>query len=163
MRLDSTKEIHDIFTKAAQDTVHEAEKVLKLKRITPLDEENDNQFVLLYAFYKEIANYEHYRIPTYKEMKETFDKKRKDSLLLFAYYDEAPIAVVWISFSHKQVLLQALGSVRKGYELSADYFLMYHSILEAKERQAEELVIDRTFPRDEKRWKQVITDLHVLS
>lgn len=111
-------------------------------------------------FYKLMRNLEKIK-KIYTLSEKEFYKKaesfKKNSFFLFAYYNDEPIAALWLSFFDGVVTYMQTGINEKGYKLNANYLLVWEGMKKGKKYGLKiwdfDAVFDKRFPKEHPRWK----------
>lgn len=79
-----------------------------------------------------------------------------NSVLIFAYFEKKPIAVVWLGYFDKVITYLQTGIAPEGYKSLANYLLVWEGIKWAKKKGIKvfdfESIYDARNPHENKRW-----------
>lgn len=149
------------FSQNARRNIKKAQqKPIKIKAIFLKDEKDDVWFAEFYRLLKNLGKMKKFYVPSYGEFFKKATAFKKNSFLLFALdsdNNDEPIAVVWYGFYDKVISYFQTGIVTRGYDVLANYLLVWEGIKIAKDLKLQlldfESVYDPRYPRVTKRWK----------
>lgn len=156
----SKEEIFKSFSENARRNIKKAMKMgVIVKPIFFTDQKDDSEFKKFYSLLKNLAKMKKFYVPSYDEFHKKMVSFTNNSFLLFAYdpKDKREVAVVWYGFNKPVISYFQTGIVKRGYELLANYLLVWEGILIGKKLGMKvfdfESVYDPRYPHINKRWK----------
>lgn len=160
IKIDLTKgssEIFKSFSENARRNIKKAEKNnIKIKIIDLKKDKELKIFDVYFDLVKKLTRKKHFYAPGYNESLKKMNAFKKNSILIFAYEDEDPIAVVWFGYFDKVITYLQTGITDRGYELLANYLLVWQGIKWAKKKGIKvfdfESIYDSRYPNQNKRW-----------
>jgi hypothetical protein len=163
-RIDLRQSLGEIFSDFSENTkrnIRKSEKnQLKIVEIK-LKKEKDNKkdWDKFYALFKNLSQKRGFYISSYEELYKKMLAFSTGSSLLFAYApnDPEPIAAVWWAYYGNVCFYVQTGIIDKGYEMLANYLLVWELLQRAKKRKLEvfdfESIYDDRYPNEFKNTK----------
>jgi lipid II:glycine glycyltransferase (peptidoglycan interpeptide bridge formation enzyme) len=160
MKIDLTPSLEKIrssFSESARRNIKKAQKnnlktvCIAMKDIPDKDETYLRQF---HELSKHLAHMKKFYIPDYNEHVQKLKAFKKNVYLYFAYEEgsDSPIATVWYTYFNHVLAYFQTGITNRGYELGANYLLVWKGIELAKKRGAKvldfEAVFDTRYPHE---------------
>jgi lipid II:glycine glycyltransferase (peptidoglycan interpeptide bridge formation enzyme) len=150
--------IFNSFSENARRNIKKAQKNnITIKHIYLKDEKDDTQFKIFFDLLVNIGKMKKFYIPDYKEMSAKMQAFKQITMLSFAYNAQnEPIAVVWYAIKDDQIWYLHTGITPEGYNLLANYLLVWEGIKEAKKHNVQlfdfEALYDPRYKSDQKAW-----------
>ncbi|OGE70741.1 hypothetical protein A2617_03120 [Candidatus Daviesbacteria bacterium RIFOXYD1_FULL_41_10] len=159
--IDITKtqeKIFNSFSENARRNIKKAQKNnLQIKTISLKKEKDDSEFRKFYRLLSNLTHLKKFFVPGYSEFYKKMLAFKNKSAVLFAYSNDIPVAAVWLGFLDDRAVYMNTGITRGGYDLLANYLLVWESILLAKKNKLPifdfEGIYDPKFPMWRKSWK----------
>lgn len=160
IKIDITKnedEIFSSFSENARRNIKKSKKNNLTVKIIDLNQDRNLQFFDdYYNLVKSLTNKKSFYAPGYEESIKKMNAFKNNSVLVFAYENNEPIAVVWLGYFDKTITYMQTGINEKGYKSLANYLLVWDSIRWAKRKGLKvfdfESIYDSRNPRENKRW-----------
>jgi len=147
------------FSENARRNIRKAEKnnleviIVDLKK-----EESDEQFKIFYRLFANLTKIKKFWAPGYNEYHKKMIGFKDSSVILFAYHKKQPVAAVWLGIFDNSSWYMNTGIALKGYELLANYLLVWEAIKYSKKRRLKifdfEGIYDPRFPSERSTWKK---------
>lgn len=152
----SLEKIFSAFSENARRNIKKAEnKSLKIEKACPF--ENETKFQQFYELLQNLSKMKKFWIPDYLEYLHKMKAFKKDSLLLLAYKNQKPVAALWLLFFDNIAWYTQTGASQEGYELLANYLLVWEAVKVCKKMGLSYLdfegIYDPRFPKQRTRWK----------
>lgn len=129
---------------------------LEIKKVFLKDVKNDKDFKNFYDLFFNLRKIKKFYAPGYNEFHKKMQAFKNSSVLLFAYYQNQPIAVVWLGLLKNTAVYMNTGITTKGYKFLANYLLVWEVIKLAKSLGLQtfdlEGLYDPRFPKERKSW-----------
>ncbi|KKS12791.1 MAG: hypothetical protein UU67_C0041G0009, partial [Candidatus Daviesbacteria bacterium GW2011_GWB1_41_5] len=137
--IDITKtqeKIFNSFSENARRNIKKAQKNnLQIKTISLKKEKDDSEFRKFYRLLSNLTHLKKFFVPGYSEFYKKMLAFKNKSAVLFAYSNNIPVAAVWLGFLDDRAVYMNTGITRGGYDLLANYLLVWESILLAKKNK----------------------------
>lgn len=148
------------FSENARRNIRKAQKNnLKVKQVFLKDDKEGKHFEQFLKLFRNLAKMKKIYDPGDKDFYAKREAFLDSSFLLFAYLDQEtePIAVVWYGFYKDVVVYLQTGITQKGYQLLANYLLVWEGLKIAQSLGLGvldfESIYDERYPGEGKRWK----------
>ncbi len=154
----SENEIFSSFSENARRNIKKAKnKNIQIKIIDVSKDRENKSFEEYYSLLKNLRRIKGFYAPGYHESKKKMESFKNNSILVFAYEDEIPIAVVWYSFFKGSMVYMQTGITKRGYALLANYLIVWEGIRWAKKHGINvfdfESIYDFRYKNQNKKWK----------
>lgn len=154
----SEDKIFSSFSENARRNIKKAKnKNMQIEIIDVSKEKDNRRFEEYFSLLKSLRKIKGFYAPGYDESKKKMMAFQKNSILVFALENNIPIAVVWYSFYRRTIVYMQTGITSRGYELLANYLLVWEGIRWAKKNKLIffdfESIYDERYKRQNKRWK----------
>ncbi|OGH19388.1 MAG: hypothetical protein A3F31_03285 [Candidatus Levybacteria bacterium RIFCSPHIGHO2_12_FULL_38_12] len=153
-------EIFKSFSENARRNIKKAKEMgVIVKPVFFKDEKDDSEFRMFYKLLKNLSKMKKFYVPSYDEFHKKWVSFKDNSFLLFGLdpKDKKPVAVVWYGFYKPVISYFQTGINNRGYDLLANYLLVWEGILLGKKLGMKvfdfESVYDPRYPNVNKRWK----------
>lgn len=151
------KEIFNTFSENAKRNIKKAERNnLEIKIVDLKKDKNLKSFDEYFNLLNSLRKQKGFYAPSHDESYKKMESFKNNSILLFAYDNSTPIAVVWLGFFDKVVTYLQTGITKRGYELLANYQLVWEGIKWSKKQKNLvfdfESIYDLRNPRENKNW-----------
>jgi lipid II:glycine glycyltransferase (peptidoglycan interpeptide bridge formation enzyme) len=147
------------FSESARRNIKKSEKnKVRIEHIYTKDQTDLKYFDQFYKLYKLLGNTRKFYVLPYEECRQRYEAFKDGSLLSFAYEEgnPEPIAVVWFLYYNEILLYNHTGITQQGYNLLANYLLVWEGIKQAKTKGLSlfdfESIYDPRFPKENKKW-----------
>lgn len=149
--------IFNSFSENARRNIKKAQKNnLQIKHVYLEKEADNTYFTAFFDLLINVGKIKKFYIPDYHEMFTKMKAFKNITLLSFAYKDEKPIAAVWYAIKNNQIWYLHTGITPEGYQLLANYLLVWEGIKEAKKNNCVvfdfEALYDPRYKSDQKAW-----------
>lgn len=153
----SGKEIFASFSENARRNIKKAQNNnLEIKQIFLKDLQDDKDFKKFYNLFVNLRKIKNFYAPGYDEFYKKMQAFKDSSVLLFAIFQNQPIATVWLGLLKDTAVYMNTGITKTGYELLANYLLVWEAIKLAKGLGLKtfdfEGLFDPRFPKERKSW-----------
>ncbi|MFH0937657.1 MAG: peptidoglycan bridge formation glycyltransferase FemA/FemB family protein [Candidatus Daviesbacteria bacterium] len=154
----SKEKLFSSFSENARRNIKKAQSNnLTVKKVFLKDEKDDTQFKKFYELLHNLTKLKKFYVPGYGEFYKKMLVLKNSSILLFAYQDNNPIAIVWTAFMNKYMFYLHTGVTQKGYNLLANYLLVWEALKLAQKLKLKvfdfEGIYDPRFPKQRQSWK----------
>jgi len=156
----SDNELFSSFSENAKRNIRKAQKnKIIIKEVWFKDDKNDYYFNKFYSLLMQLSKKKKFYSPSFSEYHKKMAAFKDSSVMLFAYEknDKEPIAVVWYASYGKITTYMQTGITQRGYDLLANYILVWEGLLLAKRRGQQifdfESIYDARYPGENKKWK----------
>lgn len=158
------EKIFKSFSESARRNIRKAEsnevrvKVFELKKDYSAEILND-----YFNLQKKLTDKKGFTIFDYPEFAKKINCSKNNSILLFAYEKgiEEPIATIWLSTYKDAIFYMHTGISDRGYELLANYKLVWEGVKFAKTKKLKVFdfnsIFDHRYPKQRKSWKNFST------
>lgn len=151
------EKIFSSFSENARRNIKKAQKFnLEIKKIFLKNVKNDKDFKNFYDLFLNLRKIKKFYAPGYDEFYKKMQAFKNSSVLLFAYYQKKPIAAIWLGLLKDTAVYMNTGITVKGYELLANYLLVWEAIKLAKSLGLFvfdfEGLFDPRFPKERRSW-----------
>lgn len=130
---------------------------LEIKKVFLKDVKNDKDFKNFYDLFFNLRKIKKFYAPGYGEFSKKMQAFKNSSVILFAYHRGKPIAAVWLGLLKDTAVYMNTGITKTGYDLLANYLLVWEVIKLAKNLKLKifdfEGLFDPRFPKERKSWK----------
>ena len=154
------KEILASLSENARRNIKKAQQNnLKVKIIFLNQAKDDTEFRKFYHLLTNLTKLKKFYVPGYGEFYKKMQAFKDNSILLFTYQkaDPNPIAVVWLGVLKDTAVYMNTGITKDGYQLLANYLLVWEAIKLAKKLKLKlfdfEGIFDPRFPKHRQSWK----------
>lgn len=152
------EEIFASFSENAKRNIKKSEKNnLKIQKVVFKNNPIDKEFEKFFKLLSTLTKLKGFYAPGFNELYKKMSVFKKNSILLFTYYKEKPMAVVWVSWDSQRMSYMHTGITPEGYKLLANYLLVWEALKEAKKLGLKvfdfEGIYDPRFPNLRKKWK----------
>jgi len=162
IHIDLTRSLDEIFmsfSENARRNIRKSEKnSLKIKIIDLKKAKTDEQFKIFYQLFANLTKIKKFWAPDYSEYHKKMNGFKDSSVILFAYHNNKPIAAVWLGIFDKESWYMNTGIVEEGYDLLANYLLVWEAIKYSKNKHLKvfdfEGIYDPRFPSERSTWKR---------
>ncbi len=154
----SEEKLFSSFSENARRNIKKAQKNnLVVKKIFLKDEEDDAEFKNFYALLSNLTKLKKFYVPGYSEFHKKMLAFKKDSVILFAYHQEKPVAAIWLGILEDTAVYMNTGITKVGYDLLANYLLVWEALKLSKKLKLKvfdfEGIYDPRFPQHRQSWK----------
>ncbi|MEO6509267.1 MAG: GNAT family N-acetyltransferase [Patescibacteria group bacterium] len=160
----SEEKLFSTFSENARRNIRKAQNNnLHVEAVYLKNEKNNDQFDRFYKLLVNLHKLKDFYIPTYEEYIKKMTAFKKTSILLFAYEKDStePIAAVWLAHYENVVSYFQTGITQKGYDLLANYMLVWEGLKLSKSLNLDvfdfETIFDPRYPKDNEKWKGYTT------
>lgn len=161
IRIDLNKTKENVFASFSENAKRNIKKAqrnnLKVKIIEMKNQKNMDYFEEYFKLLKELRKQKGFYAPEYKESYKKMVAFKNNSVLLFAYERDKPIAVIWLATYGKMICYMQTGVTKNGYKLLANYLLVWEGIKWAIDKKINvfdfESIYDDRYPKEHKKWK----------
>lgn len=162
IKIDITKNEEELFKSFSENAKRNIKKAqnrnLEIKTIFMKETKNWKYFNIFYSLLKNLSQMKHFYVPSYREYHDKMTAFKETSILLFAYENSIPIAVVWYACFENVMAYFQTGITRRGYETLANYLLVWEGLLVGKKLHLSvfdfESIFDERFPNDVRQYKK---------
>lgn len=152
------------FSENARRNIKKAQNKLEVKQVHLTNSNIQKTSKQFYSLYKALGKRKKFYVPSYKETSAKMKAFRKTSTVLFAYPknpqkngNNSPVAALWVGNCRNTAVYFHPGNTKKGYELNANYLLVWEAMRLAKRQNMKffdfESAFDPRYPRENTRWK----------
>ncbi|MCL5784352.1 MAG: peptidoglycan bridge formation glycyltransferase FemA/FemB family protein [Patescibacteria group bacterium] len=159
LNLNSTTEnILASFSENARRNIKKSQSKLSTQIISLKNIEPEEDFQTFFNLLTTLTKLKKFIVPGYQELYQKMLAFKKNSYLLFAYKkgQSQPLAALWIFTFEKKMYYLHTGITQEGYDLLANYLLVWEAVKKAKELNLEifdfEGIYDQRFPKERKKW-----------
>jgi lipid II:glycine glycyltransferase (peptidoglycan interpeptide bridge formation enzyme) len=156
----SEKELFASLSENARRNIKKAQKNdIRIEEIWFKDDKDNFYFDKFYSLLMILSKMKKFYSPSKEEYFKKMSAFKQTSTLLFAYGKDAsePMAVVWYASYGKIITYMQTGITQRGYDLLANYLLVWEGILRARKRELQvfdfETAYDPRYPKENKKWK----------
>ena len=156
----SEKELLASFSENARRNIKKAQKNnLRIEEMWYKDDENDVYFKKFYSLLMLLSKSKKFYSPSIGEYHKKMNAFKDTSILLFAYEgdEKEPLAVVWYASYGDVMTYMQTGITKRGYELLANYLLVWEGLKLAKQQKVKvfdfESIFDPRYPKENKKWQ----------
>lgn len=156
----SEKDLLSSFSENAKRNIKKAQKNdLEVKTVWFKDDKDSLYFKKFYLLLTTLAKMKKFYAPSYEEYYKKMSAFGTSSVMLFAYEkgESEPLAVIWLASYGKIITYMQTGITTRGYELLANYLLVWEGMRLAQKLKMEifdfETLYDPRFPKENKDWK----------
>lgn len=129
---------------------------LTVKKVYLAKSKDETDFKIFFDLLKNLSQDKKFFIPGFGEFQKKMLAFKENSLLLFAFEKEKPVASVWLGYYQDTAVYMHVGINQRGYELLANYLLVWEAFGEAQKRGCSEFdfegLYDPRFPNLRKKW-----------
>lgn len=154
------KSLRKSFSENARRNIKKAQQNNLAIKVIYLDScQTDQEFNIFFKLLKNLNKYKKFYLPSYGEFHKKMQAFKKNSVFLFAYSKDLsePIAAVWMGYFEKTAVYMHTGITQKGYDLLANYLLVWEALKFAKKLKMEvfdfEGTFDPRYPKERAKWK----------
>lgn len=153
----SLEKIHASFAESARRNIKKSTKnnlTTKCIAVKDINIKDKTYLQMFYKLSKHLATMKKFYIPSYQEHLQKLKAFKKNVYLYFAYEEgnTEPIAVVWYTYFDHVLAYFQTGITKRGYELGANYLLIWKGIELGKKLGAHvldfEAVYDARYPHE---------------
>ncbi len=153
----SENEIFNSFSENARRNIRKAEKNrLKIKVVDLKNDQELKYFDIYFNLLKSLTKQKKFYAPGREESFKKMMMFKNNSVLLFAYENDSPVAVVWLGYFDGVITYMQTGIAEVGYKQLANYLLVWEGMKWAKKKKIKifdfESIYDSRNPRENKRW-----------
>lgn len=155
----SEKDLLKSFSDNARRNIKKSQAAnLKLQSILLRDDKNYKAFDDFYRLHENLGRMKHFYVPSREHMLKKARAMKDVTVLFFAYEkgDDVPIATVWTSIKDGVMTYLHTGITDRGYELLANYILVWEAMVFAKKQKCSvfdfEIIFDERYPKENRRW-----------
>lgn len=156
IKIDLTKNKEELFkslSENARRNIKKAQKEkLEIKTYPMKNAKNWQYFDVFYDLLKNLTKMKKFYVPPREEYFKKMTAFKDASLLMFAYEDNKPIAVVWYAYFGNVIAYFQTGITKRGYETLANYLLVWEGFeLGQKLKKSVfdfEAIFDSRFPKN---------------
>lgn len=144
------------------------EKITQLRQKTTIQkiwgsaivEETD--FVLFYAFYKDLASTNRVTIPTFHQLSERFTHQKNQSVIVFLKQESVVLGSCFILLGDTMSVIQGVGVIREAFENGGIEYLLWQAILTAGEMKHKGVILgsDEALPLKKHQRIETIAEFH---
>lgn len=159
----SLNQIFNSFSENAKRNIKKSQKNDLIIKIVKLNKKNsEKDFLVFHNLLAELAKTKKFYIPKYSETYAKMKGFKNNSILFFAYEKNTdvshsePIACLWLGFYKNVSSYLQTGITQKGYELLANYFLVWKALQFSKKNKIQvfdfESIYDPRYPKEHRDW-----------
>jgi len=154
----SESEIFSSFSENARRNIKKSKNNnMLIKVIDVSHDKDDKSFEEYYSLLKNLRKIKGFYAPGHLESQKKMNAFKNNSILVFAYENKTPIAVVWYSYFKGSIVYMQTGITKRGYELLANYLIVWEGIRWAKKHGINvfdfESIYDYRYKNQNKKWK----------
>ena len=163
IKIDLRKSEHELFSSFSENAKRNIKKAQKnnliIKEVWFKTDKNNFYFSKFYSLLMQLSKKKKFYSPSYTEYHKKMTAFKDTSVMLFAYEKDKnePIAVVWYASYGKITTYMQTGITQRGYDLLANYMLVWEGLLLAKRGGQQifdfESIYDARYPEENKKWK----------
>jgi len=153
------KDLFKSFSENARRNIKKAQKQnLKIKTVFMKEKKSWKYFPVFYSLLKNLSKMKKFYIYSYDEYHKRMIAFKDTSILLFAYKNDIPIAVVWYAYFSDVIAYFQTGITGRGYETLANYLLVWEGLRLGKKLRLSvfdfESIYDERFPKNVLQYKK---------
>lgn len=148
------------FSENARRNIKKASKSLEVKTVDLNSKNGERAMHEFYPLYVRLGKLKKFYVPNKGEIYAKLHAFKKTSFILFAYEKSNPndpVAALWVGFCDKTMIYFQPGNSQRGYDLHANYLLMWEAIRLGKKYGAYyfdlESIYDYRYPFENGKWK----------
>lgn len=127
-------------------------------KIIPLDSSASlSYFREFFQLFTTLTKLKNFYTPSFEEFSKKMIAFKNQSVLLFAYFKNQPVACLWLGFSKCAAHYMHTGITKPGYQLLANYLLVWEAVKLAQQKKLTyfdfEGIYDPRFPQERKKWQ----------
>jgi len=155
----SKKDMFNSFSENAKRNIKKAQKQnLEIRTIFMKEKKNWKYFPVFYSLLRNLSKMKKFYIYSYYEYQKRMMAFKDTSVLIFAYENDAPIAVVWYAYFSNVIAYFQTGITKRGYETLANYLLVWEGLKLGKKLKLSvfdfESIYDERFPKNVPQYKK---------
>lgn len=163
IKIDLKQKEHDLFRSFSENAQRNIKKSLKnnlrVETVFLKNEKTTKHFDQFFKLLENLKKIKKFYTPDYKEYIKKMTAFKDTSYILFAYEkgSKEPIATVWYASYNNVVSYIQTGITQRGYELLANYLLVWEGLKQAQKLKLEvfdfETIYDERYPKDHLSWR----------